>query len=520
MTTNKLLIQNNTHFQHLPAQSMRSGADSTRVFAEVLDSHSPVDQVDSDSIAGMKDRVPVSDAPGHADPVEPYQEETQSADSSQTDHANQGKGDGQEPDPRDGRSKEKEAESARMARARRLRELGQDDSVTTASLGGDTEQVVRPSTDSVATHVSPIGPAIEPDNQAPTGTPSVQNGVGMKPSLQPAAGDDPVVDLKSDPRLEVAGHINLDKPVPDSDDQGQPVPEKVNKVTKLAEETKIPLIEPDAGSITPTKPGSDDKPDSVFPKDASETVIPKREQIQSHTELSKDNTAAQSTRAAAAPPAINAVLDRVATARSLVQSAAPITAAGSASNPAGVTGVSSASGGSIGSDLADSPKLGVLKQATSAARHDRSAVMAQVQRGLASILRTSGGSMTLRLSPGHLGDLKIRVATEDGGVRVRFETETAGAREAIEQGLRGLREQLETKGVRVHEMNVDHRDSNPFGSSNSDSNAANDEQDTNRQGSTEQSETGETRNSKHGDPQPVTEDPQAIWTDLGLDAVA
>ncbi|MBL4591894.1 MAG: flagellar hook-length control protein FliK [Phycisphaerales bacterium] len=514
-----------TQIRPFNAQSVRSGAKSTQVFTEVLDARAEASK-GKNIERGLDEYRP--DASGRSDPSKPFPDTSLVVQSTELDGS--GKVPGEESDPGAGRSKEKEAESSRMARERRLREEEQGDERVPVSNTQESELApVGPIPTGPTVDVLPLNPSGESDLLTPGADfkPEVKNidtvdtsadtspspeikpitptdnlipGISQTPGINPLKGPGKAPkgpEVLGAPRPQV-NEATITQIGPDPVDKGEsPFGDVVVDVFKGKPADKNELIP----GTPPTKP--DAKP--VSNPDAKPETKPSAE------------SAAQSIPAAAViPPAIRAVLDRIATARSLVSSS-PVGVAQASSSPAGVSAVSSADSGSIGQDANDSPKLGVIKQTATTMQRDRAAVMAQVQRGLASILRTSGGSMTLRLSPGHLGDLKIRVSTEDGAVRVRFETESAGARDAIEQGLKGLREQLEAKGVRVQELNVDHRDSSGFGASLEQQNTQTDQQDSKASRSDGASETIGTKDAADTT---ETNEPQSVWTELGLDTVA
>jgi len=216
------------------------------------------------------------------------------------------------------------------------------------------------------------------------------------------------------------------------------------------------------------------------------------------------------------PDAIRSVLERIQGVRSMLPGAASVQGSGAPQNPGSVTAIGSAGGATIGGDASSAPKLAVIRGQASTV--DRGAVIAQVQRGLASLLRSGGGDMTIRLRPDHLGDLKIRVHAEDGSIRASFETKTEGAREAIEHGLIRLREQLESKGIRVEELRVDYRDQGADDAGGESS--AEGSRDPREQGEdTPTQNPGGVDEATRGTDTPHDQ-PRGIWTELGLDAVA
>jgi Flagellar hook-length control protein FliK len=79
---------------------------------------------------------------------------------------------------------------------------------------------------------------------------------------------------------------------------------------------------------------------------------------------------------------------------------------------------------------------------------------AQLSRGLAAALRQKGGTVTLRLQPEALGDLKIRMALEPGKVAARFEVSTDQARELLGRTMDSLRTALEARGLAVDRLEV------------------------------------------------------------------
>jgi len=154
----------------------------------------------------------------------------------------------------------------------------------------------------------------------------------------------------------------------------------------------------------------------------------------------------------------------------------------------------------------------------------RQQVMAQVQRGLASIMNTQGGTMKIRLSPEHLGEVKIQLSTKDGHVRVQIDAKNDEARGMLKDGLEGLRSAMESRGVTVDDLSIQGRqqsefdrlfggggqggarDQNPGDRPQSDDQRASQD----NGGEDQVSETGEEASSES----------RGVWTELGLDAIA
>lgn len=77
----------------------------------------------------------------------------------------------------------------------------------------------------------------------------------------------------------------------------------------------------------------------------------------------------------------------------------------------------------------------------------------QLGRGLAQALR-SGDAVTLRLKPGHLGELRIDVQVRGNTVSASFEAQRADARTLLEQSREALRAQFEGRGLQVERIEV------------------------------------------------------------------
>lgn len=85
---------------------------------------------------------------------------------------------------------------------------------------------------------------------------------------------------------------------------------------------------------------------------------------------------------------------------------------------------------------------------------DPDAFTAQVSRGLAAALRQNGGTVTIRMQPEALGDLKIRMGLDGGKVVAAFEVETEQARQLLGSSMDTLRSALEARGLSVDRLDV------------------------------------------------------------------
>ena len=86
---------------------------------------------------------------------------------------------------------------------------------------------------------------------------------------------------------------------------------------------------------------------------------------------------------------------------------------------------------------------------------------AQAARGLAAALRQGGGSVTVRLQPEALGDLKVKVDLAGVKVDASFEVSSDQARKLLDATLISLRSALEARGLEVHRLEVRIADPSP-----------------------------------------------------------
>lgn len=155
----------------------------------------------------------------------------------------------------------------------------------------------------------------------------------------------------------------------------------------------------------------------------------------------------------------------------------------------------------------------------------RASVMAQVQRGLASLLRSSNGNMTLRLTPSHLGTIQISVKRDGDRISLRMTASTPEARDMLEAGGKELMQKLEAKGVKVENFQVDMQPADqPDGSGGASAGFGGE-----RDAAHQQHQGHTTSPSRSGEDVIPLEDPgtgntispsESIWSELGLDAIA
>lgn len=156
----------------------------------------------------------------------------------------------------------------------------------------------------------------------------------------------------------------------------------------------------------------------------------------------------------------------------------------------------------------------------------RQQVIAQVQRGLASVLKTSGGSMKIRLSPEHLGEINIQLMTSNGSVKVDIQAERSEAHAMLKDSVAQLRQSMEARGIQIDDLNIQSPARNDFDRL-VDQQAVTDSQ--RDQHDSDPKENHQQHSKEHNDPDPASplesgsqdiEMPRGIWTDLGLDAIA
>lgn len=98
-------------------------------------------------------------------------------------------------------------------------------------------------------------------------------------------------------------------------------------------------------------------------------------------------------------------------------------------------------------------EAGTLTGPTKPATLDR-AVAAQAVRGLAAALRQGSGSVTMRLAPEALGDLKVEVRLNGQKVDAKFEASTAEAAKVLEAHRESLRGALQERGLTIENLTI------------------------------------------------------------------
>ena len=88
-----------------------------------------------------------------------------------------------------------------------------------------------------------------------------------------------------------------------------------------------------------------------------------------------------------------------------------------------------------------------------AAQNER-AVSSSVSRGLAAAVQQRGGSLTIRLSPESLGQVRVDLEMSQGRVTASLHASTERAQEAMVKNIAMLRSSLESKGLSVDRLTV------------------------------------------------------------------
>ncbi len=172
------------------------------------------------------------------------------------------------------------------------------------------------------------------------------------------------------------------------------------------------------------------------------------------------------------------------------------------------------------------PKSPKTDQLSSSAPHSvRASVMAQVQRGLASLLRSADGDMTLRLTPSHLGTVQISIKRDGERISLRMSASTPEARDMLLAGSKELSQNFETKGIKIENFEIDMQPADEPGSGDPTSGFASGHGDAHQQhqghSQAPSGQSGDDIVPLEGQAgQHDISTSESIWSELGLDAVA
>lgn len=90
------------------------------------------------------------------------------------------------------------------------------------------------------------------------------------------------------------------------------------------------------------------------------------------------------------------------------------------------------------------------------ARIDEERFSGRVLRGLSTMVNQRGGSLTMRLDPPELGQLRVQMTVMQGVVNAEFRASTPQAQQLLERNMALLRAALEGQGMTVERLTVSH----------------------------------------------------------------
>ncbi len=166
------------------------------------------------------------------------------------------------------------------------------------------------------------------------------------------------------------------------------------------------------------------------------------------------------------PTASPLALPEAAGAAPMAQPAAAGLAASAARSSAAVQALSRISAASAPTKQ-NAPTAQPFSIERSAARSDRAAdakpapapaqrsdPTAQIQRGLAQVLRQQGGTLTMKLTPHELGEIRIALQIQQSRVTGTIDAQTIAARDLLRSNMDALKASLEQRGVTVDRLEV------------------------------------------------------------------
>lgn len=190
-----------------------------------------------------------------------------------------------------------------------------------------------------------------------------------------------------------------------------------------------------------------------------------------------------------------------------------------------VSSIESSNVGSQQSDTNTSTLVDKMKATELPSETRRAAVLAQVQRGLASMLRSGKSEMTLRLTPGHLGEIRINIKSDGDRLKIRFETTSQEATDHLNASAKELHTNLRAKGISLENIQIEQAPEDDTSSSDATKafdSSTTDQPDQHGQSSNQHNAQHKSDREPGVEPgdDPQIDQPQPIWTELGLDAIA
>ena len=139
----------------------------------------------------------------------------------------------------------------------------------------------------------------------------------------------------------------------------------------------------------------------------------------------------------------------------------------------------------------------------------------RVIRGLTAMLQQRGGSMTMRLDPPALGQLRVQMTIARGVVTADFQPSTPEAQALLDRSIATLRSALESQGLTVERLTV-----HPAPSSTPARETADDQSQQGNQSSRNHSDAGDGRSRGRGDDPSQQDTPSHRFTANFADAFA
>lgn len=144
-----------------------------------------------------------------------------------------------------------------------------------------------------------------------------------------------------------------------------------------------------------------------------------------------------------------AAVSRMSQASASAQAASTTTGSGVSATASAARVTAPAGVGEIADQRANPAK--VAKQVI---RQEPRTFEAQLQRGLSQVLRQKGGTLSMKLTPNQLGEVKVSLTIAQGHVEGSIEASTESARGLLEQNIEKLKSSLEQRGITVDRLEV------------------------------------------------------------------
>jgi flagellar hook-length control protein FliK len=340
-----------------------------------------------------------------------------------------------------------------------------DDATLVAEQGGAQPTTAEPKPQPEAKAGDATEPTVKSEVAQPTFDAKLQSAATQQPTqatAQPAKPQQPTKPQPEQPLARLARHKPNITPKPQAEAANAPQPEK-----PAADEPLKPIAQPTfkpvAEAAAPQPPSKPAAPSSNNPapqqqdqqpqQHAAPTPQPKH--VAKHVDI--DDDAAQAIAPANQPDA---------------PAPTPTTAA------TDIAPVTPAPQPHVAHDTHAAPTPAQPADPTAAQQptNDEPRIAEQALRGLRAVINQRGGSLTLRLTPAELGEVRIKVDLSNNIVRANFEASTDAARATLEGQLSSLKTALESHGLSVQHLQVHSIQNTAFSSFNQQSsdNSAND----------------------------------------------